>query len=64
MLKRFQITARAVNHQGHVIDNQQNVNATSVNAAIAILKEELIGCGFTQVMIRAVIEVATVHKSH
>lgn len=61
MLKRFQITARAVNHQGHVIDNQQNVNATSVNAAIAILKEELIGCGFTQVMIRAVIEVATVH---
>ncbi|ENZ6594556.1 hypothetical protein ACG6V9_002823 [Escherichia coli] len=44
MLKRFQITARAVNHQGHVIDIRQNVNATSVNAAIAILKEELIGC--------------------
>ncbi|EJG4144982.1 hypothetical protein [Escherichia coli] len=61
MLKRFQITARAVNHQGHVIDIRQNVNATSVNSAIAILKEELIGCGFTQVMIRAVVEVSTVH---
>ncbi|EEB7491666.1 TPA: hypothetical protein ACH9RZ_002735 [Escherichia coli] len=61
MLKRFQITARAVNHQGHVIDIRQNVNATSVNAAIAILKEELIGCGFTQVMIRVVVEVSTIH---
>ncbi|MDT4413961.1 hypothetical protein L2E56_04840 [Escherichia coli] len=61
MLKRFQITARAVNHQGHVIGIRQNVNATSVNAAIAILKEELIGCRFTQVMIRAVVEVSTVH---
>lgn len=56
MLKRFQITARAVNHQGHVIDIRQNVNATCVSAAIAILKEELIGCGFTQVMIHSVVE--------
>ncbi|HHE2586458.1 hypothetical protein NEM93_01020 [Escherichia coli] len=56
MLKRFQITARAVNHQGNVIDIRQNVNATCVSAAIAILKEELIGCGFTQVVIRAVVE--------
>ncbi|CAM3511625.1 hypothetical protein LQ283_003284 [Escherichia coli] len=61
MLKRFQITARAVNHQGHVIDIRQNVNATCVSAAIAILKEELIGCGFTQVMIRVVVEVSTIH---
>ncbi|AYP01555.1 TPA: hypothetical protein JTH73_001032 [Escherichia coli] len=61
MLKRFQITARAVNHQGHVIDIRQNVNATCISAAIAILKEELIGCGFTQVMIHAVVEVTTVH---
>ncbi|HDV5126583.1 TPA: hypothetical protein RI345_001757 [Escherichia coli] len=56
MLKRFQITARAVNHQGNVIDIRQNVNATCVSAAIAILKEEFIGCGFTQVMIHAVVE--------
>lgn len=61
ILLRPEVTARAVNHQGHVIDIRQNVNATCVSAAIEILKEELIGCGFTQVMIRVVVEVSTIH---
>lgn len=55
-VKCFQVTSRAVNPCGHVVDIQQTVEAANVKEAINVMTGELAEYGFSAIVISAVYE--------